>query len=283
MNKIELTGVSKSFGTVEAVKNVSLSFEQNKIYGLLGRNGAGKSTLLNMITGRIFPDSGEITVDGEPVMENDKALGKLYLMGESNYYPEGMRLREAFYWAEKFYPNFDKENAFRMAEQFGLNTKKKVKELSTGMSTMFRLSVALSTGAPYIFLDEPVLGLDAVHRDMFYRLLVERFERAPACYVISTHLIEEVTGLIEDVVIIREGEILLHESTEQLLKRGYTVSGPAISVDAFVEHHPCIGEDRLGGLKSAYILGSIDPGQVPAELELTKLNLQQLFVQLTKE
>ena len=102
LNKIELKGVSKAFGAVEAVKNVSLTFEQNKIYGLLGRNGAGKSTLLNMITGRIFPDGGEITVDGESVMENDRAMGKLYLMGESNYYPEGMRICEAFYWAEKF-------------------------------------------------------------------------------------------------------------------------------------------------------------------------------------
>jgi len=283
MNKIEVKDVSKAFGSLRAVKDVSLTFEQNKIYGLLGRNGAGKSTLLNMITARVFPDSGEITVDGEDVIENDKALGKLYLMGESNYYPEGMRIREAFYWADKFYPNFDTRNANHLAQRFGLNVKKKVKELSTGMSTMFRLCVALSTGAPYIFLDEPVLGLDAVHRDMFYKILVEQFERRPACYVISTHLIEEVTGLIEEVVIIREGEILLHESTEKLLARGYTVSGPAIAVDAFLEKHPSIGEDKLGGLKSAYILGSIDPGQVPPELEVTKLNLQQLFVQLTKE
>jgi ABC-2 type transport system ATP-binding protein len=132
-------------------------------------------------------------------------------------------------------------------------------------------------------VDEPVLGLHAVHMDMFYRILVEQFERRPACYVISTHLIEEVTGLIEDVIIIRAGEILLHESTEALLARGYTVSGPAVSVDAVVAHHPSIGEDRSGGLKSAYILGELDPGQVPAELEVTKLNLQQLFVQLTKE
>ena len=283
MNKIELKGVSKAFGEVQAVNNVSLAFEQNKIYGLLGRNGAGKSTLLNLITARIFPDNGKITVDGEAVIENDKALGKIYLMGESNYYPEGMRIREAFYWASKFYPNFDLENAHYLAEQFGLNLRKKTKELSTGMSTMFRLSVALSTGAPYIFLDEPVLGLDAVHRDMFYKLLVEQFERKPACYVISTHLIEEVTGLIEDVYIIREGALLLHETTERLLAMGYTITGSADAVDAFVEDHPSIGEERLGGMKSAYILGNLNAAEVPDGLEVSKLNLQQLFVQLTKE
>jgi len=230
----------------------------------------------------VFPDSGSITVDGENAIENDRAMGKIYLMGESNYYPESMRLKEAFCWAEALYPNFDRENAEYLAERFALNTRKKTKELSTGMSTMFRLCVALSTGAPYVFLDEPVLGLDAVHRDLFYRLLVERFEKKPACYVISTHLIEEATGLIEDVIIIKEGEILLNESTEQLLARGYTVTGPESTVDAFIAGRHTIGTDQLGGLKSAYVVETLDTEGIPAGLEVSKLNLQQLFVQLTK-
>ncbi|MCL2568660.1 MAG: ABC transporter ATP-binding protein [Oscillospiraceae bacterium] len=283
MNKIELKGVSKTFGQVEASKNVSLTFEQGKIYGLLGRNGAGKSTLLNMITSRVFPDAGEILVEGESVIECDRAMGKIYLMGEANYYPEGMRIRKAFECAAMFYPNFDLANANMLAERFGLNTKKKFKELSTGMTTMARLSIALSTGAPYIFLDEPVLGLDAVHRDLFYRLLVEQFERHPACYVISTHLIEEVAGLIEEVYIISKGELLLHESTERLLARGYTVTGSSEAVDTFIEDHPCIGQDQLGGMKSAYIMEALEISQVPETLTVSKLNLQQLFVQLTKE
>jgi len=283
MNKIELKGVSKAFGQVQAVKNVDLIFEQDKIYGLLGRNGAGKSTLLNMITSRIYPDRGTITVDGEPVMENDRAMGKIYLMGEKNYYPDSMKIKEAFYWGNRLYPNFDLENANYLAEEFGLNIKKKVEELSTGMSSMFRLAVALSSGAPYIFLDEPVLGLDAVHREQFYGLLVQQFEKRPACYVISTHLIEEVTGLIEDVIIMKKGEILLHEPTENLLARGYTVTGSAAAVDAFIQGKECMGQDQLGGLKSAYILESLEKDQVPEGLEITKLNLQQLFVQLAKE
>jgi len=282
MQRIELQNVSKNFGQVEAVKNVSLTFEPNKIYGLLGRNGAGKSTLLNMITSRVFPDSGTLTVDGEPAIENDRAMGKIYLMSENNYYMESMRIREAFKWANALYPDFDLENAQYLAHAFQLDTKKKMKELSTGMNTMFKASVALSTGAPYIFLDEPVLGLDAVHRDLFYKLLVEQFAKRPACYVISTHLIEESAGLIEDVIIIKEGEILLNEPTEQLLSRGYTVTGPEATVNAFIQGKRCIGQDQLGGLKSAYILENF-PAQSPEGFELSKLNLQQLFVQLTKE
>ena len=277
---IELKGVSKRFGAVQAVNNVDITFEPGKIYGLLGRNGAGKSTLLNMITGRVFPDSGALTLEGKPIIENDAALGKIYLMGESCYYPESMRIREVFKWAAEFYPGFDKVCAHGIAEQSGLDLRQKIKGLSTGMSTMFRLSVALATGAPYIFLDEPVLGLDAVHRDLFYKMLVQRYQEQPACYVISTHLIEEATGLIEDVVIIRDGQILLSEPTESLLARGYTVSGPASAVDEFTRGKAVIGHDTLGGMKSAYVMEKLtDP---PQGLEIGKMNLQQLFVQLTK-
>ena len=283
INKIELQGVSKAFGKVQAVKNIDLTFEQGKVYGLLGRNGAGKSTLLNIITGRIFSDCGSITIDGESVPENDRAMNKIYHMGEKNCYPDTMRIREAFYWGNRLYPNFDLENANYLAEEFSLNVKQRVKELSTGMSSMFRLAIALSSGTPYVFLDEPVLGLDAVHREQFYRLLVRQFEKKPACYIISTHLIEEAAGIIEDVIIIKKGEILLCESTENLLERGYTVAGTIAAVDAFVQDKDCIGQEQLGGLKSAYILEKLEKSQVPEGLEITKLNLQQLFVQLTKE
>lgn len=154
MNCIELKNITKNFGNISALKNVSLKFEQNKIYGLLGRNGAGKSTMLNIITSRIFPDSGEVIIDGEKAMENDRALEKVYLMNEKILYPEGMRIREVFKWSQEFYPNFDITYANKLAEKFDLNTKKKVKELSTGYSSIFKIITALSVNTPYILLDE---------------------------------------------------------------------------------------------------------------------------------
>ena len=90
---IELSGVSKSFGRVTALDNVSVSFGGDVIYGLLGNNGAGKSTALNIITNRIFADSGTVTVDGSTVVNNDSALKKVFIMGESNMYPSDMRVK----------------------------------------------------------------------------------------------------------------------------------------------------------------------------------------------
>jgi ABC-2 type transport system ATP-binding protein len=280
MSGIEIKDIAKNYGRVCALDHINLHFQENKIYGLLGRNGAGKSTLLNLITNRIFPDSGEILVDGEAVMDNGKALSKLYLMDDRNYYAEKMKIKKVFEWTKCFYPNFDGEYAKALSDQFELNINKTVKSLSTGYSSIFKLIIALSVNTPYVLLDEPVLGLDANHRDLFYRTLIQKFSENPCTIVISTHLIEEVSNVIEDIIIIKKGSILKNESCEELLSKGYTVSGNTSAVDAYIAGKNVIGSDILGGLKTAYILGKTD-SIIPENLEVSKLDLQKLFIQLT--
>jgi len=281
MNGIEVRNTSKDFGNVHALKDVSVHFEENKIYGLLGRNGAGKSTLLNVITGRIFANSGEVLVDGETALENDSALQKIYMMSEKNYYPENMKIRDVFGWTKEFYPGFDTAYAIQLAERFELNIDKKVKSLSTGYSSIFKLITALSTNAPYILLDEPVLGLDANHRDLFYRIVIEKCSENPCTIIISTHLIEEAAGVIDHVIIIKDGEIIKDESRDDLMSKGYTATGAASVVDSFIADKNVLGTDSLGGLKTAYISEALDRSTVPSGIEISKMDLQRLFIQLT--
>lgn len=278
---IVINQVSKSFGPVRALNRVSVTLEEGKIYGLLGRNGAGKSTLLNVLTDRIFPEEGSVTVDGEPVRDNDRALSKMYLMSEKNCYPESMRVKEAFRWTKEFYPDFDQEFAWNLAAAFELNTNAKVNKLSTGYSSIFKLVVALSVNTPYVLLDEPVLGLDANHRDLFYRTLLARYTQRPFTVVISTHLIEEVASLIEDVVVIHKGEVLRQGSCQDLLSQGYTVSGPKSLVEEYLKGRNVLGVDVLGGLESGYVLGEPDRSSLPQGLELSGLDLQKLFILMT--
>lgn len=278
---IEIKNVSKSFGNTQALDKVSITFGDNRIYGLLGRNGAGKTTLLNIITNRIFADNGEVLLDGIPTIENDKVLQKIYMMGEKDYYSLTMKVIDIFYWTKNFYPDFDMEYARKLADVFDLNINKNVKSLSTGYNSIFKVIIALSVNTPYVLFDEPVLGLDANHRDMFYRLLLEKYSESPSTIVISTHLIEEVSNVIEDVIIIKKGTIIKNESRENLLSQGYTISGKADTVDSFIKNKNVIGIETIGGLKSAYILGSINKETIPTDLEVTKLDLQKLFVKLT--
>lgn len=283
MNKIEIKGVTKRFGDVMALDNVTLTLEENKIYGLLGRNGAGKTTLLNAICNRLFINEGSIRINDLKAMENDAAQACVYLMSEKAGYPDTMRVAEVFRWTNIFYEGaLDLDFAHELCEAFTLDPRKKVKQLSTGYSSIYKLIIALSLRVPFILLDEPVLGLDANHRELLYRTLLKSYADHPRTIVLSTHLIEEVSSLIEEVIIIKHGRILRQESCEALLAQGYTVSGPAAVVDSYVTGKELIGADALGGLKTAYVMGTPD-SDLPASLEISRLDLQKLFVQLTND
>ena len=283
MNGIQINDVTKTFADTLALNQVSLTFEPHKIYGLLGRNGAGKSTLLNIITNRIFADSGQVTIDGLSSVENDMAQGLLFLMSEKNLYPESMTCNEAFKWTKQFFKDFDLDYALNLAKQFKLNTKKKIRSLSTGYTSIFKIIIALSVNTPYVLFDEPVLGLDANHREIFYRLLIEKYSDNPFTAIISTHLIDEIANLLEYVMIIKNGEILMNESCETLLSNGYSVTGTINHVNTFIADKEVIGEDVLGGLKTATIIGSLNKSTVPDGIEITNLDLQKLFIKLTNE
>lgn len=277
---IEIKKLTKKFGNVTALDNVSLNFENNKIYGLLGRNGAGKSTLLNIITNRVFKTSGEILIDNENNEENDKAISKIYLMSEKTLYPQDMKIKDVFKWSKRFYPDFDTKRAYELSKLFDLNTNKKVKALSTGFTSIFKLIVALCVNTPYVFLDEPVLGLDANNRELFYKLLIEKYSKEPFTVVISTHLIEEISSFIENAIIIDNGKVVVNTTTEELLQSGYSISGKISDVDNYISDKEIIGEDTFGGLKTAYVMGRPD-ADISEDLEVTSIDLQKLFVKLT--
>lgn len=279
---IELKNVSKSFGGVHALSDVSLSFGGGKIYGLLGPNGAGKTTLLNIITNRLYADCGEVLIDGESAPGRDRALGKVYMMAEQNLFPDSMKVKGALKITADFIPSFDLELAMELAEKFGLPMNKKVKALSTGYSSIIRLVLALSAGTPYVIFDEPVLGLDAQHRDMFYRLLMEHCVGGGQTVILSTHLIQEAAPLIEHAVIIKGGKILRDASAEELTGAAHTVTGPAGLVDGYIAGRQVLNTTAIGGLKTACVEGEPD-ARVPAGLEVSAMGLQDYFISLMNE
>lgn len=282
---IKIDNISKRFGQTQALDNVSVQFGEQKIYGLLGNNGAGKTTLFNVITNRIFADNGVVSLDGQVMFDNENALSKIYMLSEANYYPEDMNVKDALYWASKFYPDFDKTAAAELTDKFGLPLKKKITALSTGYETIFKIVIAFASNAPFLLLDEPVLGLDAGHRDMFYKMLIERYSENPCTIVISTHLIAEVANIIEHCVIIKNGKIIEDTACENLLSNGYTVSGSAALVDEYISQgKDVIFSGSLGGLKTVSISGKTpDVVDRPEGLEFGKLNLQEYFINLMND
>lgn len=283
MNAIQIKNVTKKYKEVTALDNISFSFEFGKIYGLLGRNGAGKSTLINFIANRIFADQGEVLIDGIPAKENMDVHEKIFCMSETDLYDRDLKVKDHFKWTNRFYDDFDLNKALEYAKKFHLDTNKRFKALSKGYQSIFKLIIALSLNVPYVIFDEPVLGLDANHRELFYHLLLKEFENNERTLIIATHLIEEVSNIIEEVVFIDSGKILLQESVESLLEKGYSVSGIASEVDRYCEGKNVIGYDELGGLKIAYVLGEKIALPVGSNLQISAMNLQKLFVKMTEK
>lgn len=283
MNAIQIKNVTKQYKDITALDDVSFSFEHGKIYGFLGRNGAGKSTLINIIANRIFADSGEVLIDNIPAKENMKVHDKVFCMSEADLYDTNLKIKDLFKWIDRFYDDFNKEEAFEIAGKFNLNTNKKFKALSKGYQSIFKLTAALSLNVPYVIFDEPVLGLDANHRELFYDLLLKDYENSERTIIIATHLIEEVANIIEEVVLIDKGKVLLQDNVSSLLETGYSVSALAHEVDAYCADKNVIGYDELGNLKIAYVMGEKTPLPKMGNLSFSTMNLQKLFVKLTEK
>ena len=214
--------------------------------------------------------------------DNDQTLGRIYLMSEVNLYPDRTKLNKLLDTTTRLYGDFDRPYAERLAKEFGLDLNARFGKLSTGYRTIFKLIVAFCVPADYIFLDEPVLGLDANHRELFYNELIETYSEKPRTFVISTHLIEEIANLIEHVFVLDHHQITVNGSVPDILERAYTISGPDHDVTTYTQGLNVIGEDHLGGITAHYVYGPLqDDRPIPDTVKIEHLDLQKLFINLT--
>ena len=286
---IEVRSLSKYFGgerggRVHAVEDVTFSLEQNRIHGLLGRNGAGKTTLMQLITGQEFATRGEILVFGASPVENARVLSQVCFIKESQRYPDDFRVKHVLGTAPHFFANWDAAFASELIERFRVPVNRRMKKLSRGQLSAVGVIVGLASRAPLTFFDEPYLGLDAVARQLFYDTLLADFAENPRTVVLSTHLIDEVSNLLEHVVVIDEGRIIIDADAEDLRGSAVDVVGPRGAVDAFVEGREVLHRTGLGGLASATIARLDEEERTAARaagLELAPVSLQQLVVRTT--
>jgi len=282
---IEARGLTKNFGKFTAVDNVSFTIEQNRIYGLLGRNGAGKTTIMQLLTGQDFASSGDIAVFGQSPVENANVLANVSFIKESQKYPDNFKAKHVFAAAPSFFANWSQELADQLIVEFRVPMGRDVKKMSRGQVSAVGVILGLASRAPITFFDEPYLGLDAVSRQLFYDRLLEDYAEHPRTIILSTHLIDEVSDLLEHVILIDEGRILIDSNAEDLRGSASTVVGKSRDVAAFVEGRDVIHRDGIGGLSSVTINGQLSQAErvaaVEAGLELVPVSLQQLIVRLS--
>ena len=279
---VSVQDLSKRFGAVAAVDGVSFELRRNGIYGLLGRNGAGKTTLMQLLTGQQFATSGTVRVLGADPVENERVLRQVSFIKESQRYPETYQVRHVLLAGRLLFPTWDEAFARSLAADFQLPPSRPVKKLSRGMLSALGVTVGLASRAPITFFDEPYLGLDAVARQLFYDRLLADYAEHPRTVVLSTHLIDEVSDLLEHVLLIERGRLVLDEAADTLRGQVVTLTGPAPAVDRLTANADELHREHLGPLTRATVRGAVSAGHArEAGVQLEPVTLQQLVVRIT--
>ncbi|MFB5660316.1 ATP-binding cassette domain-containing protein [Alteribacillus sp. HJP-4] len=284
---IKADQLSLKLGKNKIIKDITFELEGGKIYGLLGRNGAGKTTLLSLLAAFNKPTGGRITVDGEDTFENRKMMESIMFVRDVKRDDETETVKKWMEGPEEFRPNFDRPYADDLVRRFKLPLDQQVNKLSRGMQSALSVIVGLASRAPITIFDEAYLGMDAPARKLFYDEVLQDYMKHPRTIILSTHLISEMDSLFEEVVMLQEGSMLLHESAEELSARGTTVTGQKENVDRFIEGKKVLNNQVLGATKSAMVYGEITDNDRKAagalQLELGQMALQDLFIYLTEE
>jgi len=284
---IECQNVCKKYSDKEVLKNVNLTLEKGKIYGLIGRNGAGKTTLLSIMAAQNPASKGLVTVDGENVWENQNALDKICFSRELNMAPSNanglsaMKIKDYLKLASVYYKNWDQNMADELVKKFELEPKKKLGQISKGMLSMVTIIVAMASKADYTFLDEPVAGLDVIMRKFFYDTLLKEYEETGRTFIISTHIIEEAANIFEEVIMVKKGEILFKANTAELIDSARHISGKAEDVDNAAKGLKTYNEENIGRSKGVTVFlrenQKINEG---FDVSVQPVSLQNIFVAL---
>ena len=284
---LQVDRVSRSFGKTQALKELSVAIPRGKIVGLLGRNGAGKSTLLRIVGGMLKPSDGSVRINSQPVWDHAGALGELCIIGDTPDFGKLRKIKDLFFVSAGLFSQWDNALALALVKRFDLPLNRRIKTFSRGMQTSLMLIVGLSSNAPLTIIDEPSLGLDAVMRERFYDLLLEEKQKnADRTFLISTHLIDEVTRALDYAVMIDDGRLLCEGTVDELQSGTLSVSGDADVVKELTADVKLLKEEALAGMLVRHV--QMDAAAMRKILDdprvrTAPIGLQRLFVFLTEE
>lgn len=217
MALIEIEGLYKSYNKLLALNNLNLSLEGGQIVGLLGPNGSGKTTLIKILNDLLKADRGSILIDGKnPSTETKEVVAYL---PDRNSLPDYMKIKDLINMQADFFKDFDAHKANSMIEDLGINTNMRFKSLSKGMGEKVQLALVMSRKAKVYLLDEPIGGVDPAARDYILKTIISNYN-PESVVIISTHLISEIESVLDDVIFIKNGEIVLHKSPD-LIREEY--------------------------------------------------------------
>ena len=211
---VETKNLTKSYDSHHtAVSNLNLTIESGRIIGLLGPNGSGKTTLIKMMNGLLIPSSGSLLIDGHaPGVETKSVVSYL---PERTYLENSFTVNEQIKVFTEFYKDFNKEKALEMLEKLSINPSARMKSLSKGTKEKVQLILVMSREAKLYLLDEPIAGVDPAARDYILNTILSNYSN-DSTIIMSTHLISDVENILDEAIMIKNGNLLLHDTADNI-------------------------------------------------------------------
>ena len=275
---VRVRGLRKRFGPRQVLKGLSFDIPAGRIYGLVGHNGAGKTTTLNAVLG-LIDHEGEVEVLGlDPYRQRAQLMERVAFVSDVASLPRFLKVRELLALVSDIHPRFSRDKALAFLAGTDIELGQKIDKLSKGMVAQLHLAVAVAIDARLLVLDEPTLGLDIVSRKQFYRQLLDDYMTDERTIVIGTHQLDEVETILSDIMFVREGQLVLHATLEQVAERFVELAADKASLAAAEALKPILRETRMG--QTSFIFDGV-PASTLAPFGQTRTpSLTDLFVAL---
>lgn len=210
---LECKNLSKKYSNFRALNGLNLEIESGKIVGLLGPNGSGKTTFIKLANGLLTPTEGTITIKGNKIGKDTKKI--VSYLPERTYLNNWMKVKDMIAYFQDFYEDFDVNRAYDMLEKLGINKNDKLKTMSKGTKEKVQLILVMSRNADIYFLDEPIGGVDPAARDYILNTIITNYN-PDSSVIISTHLIYDIEKVLDDVVMIKNGQLVMHKGVDEI-------------------------------------------------------------------
>lgn len=283
--KIEVMGLTKAFGSIQALAGLNMSVPKASVYGLVGPNGAGKTTALHHISGAMRPDAGVVMIDGEDVFENVKIKTRIATIPGDIFYHSQDTIEDTRDIYAALYESFDKQHFEQLASTFSLDPKLKMKSLSKGMAKQAAFWIALSQRPDVLLLDEPVDGLDPAARRKVWSIVMDEVADRGMTVLVSSHNLRELTDVCDRVGIMESGRMHLERSLEDL-QENFVKLQLAFEDDALAcpDGFQILHEEHQGRLFTLVVKGSAAQVEKafatcnPTFTNILPLSLEEIFI-----
>ena len=281
---IEVKNLVKTFDGFRALDDLTMTVPRGAVYGLVGPNGAGKSTLLRHLTGIYRPDSGTVTVDGEPVFENPAVKRRIAYIPDDVFYFRSASIADMAHFFAGACPTFDWERYEKLRKAFDLDEKQPIRRFSKGMQKQAAFWLAMSMAPDVLVLDEPVDGLDPVMRRQVWSLVMADVADRGTTVLVSSHNLRELEDVCDHVGILDHGKLLLERSLSDLQENIVKVmialpEGQALPQDLNILHDQATGRMHTLILRGdAAALEAYLAAAQPQYMDVVPLTLEEIFI-----